>query len=330
MRQTYAVCVKVAGIIILFHSDREVDISHLSMLFKHHIIDEPAQLDHEIEFTGETERIIPADAQLAWKGYFHAVGHKGDHSNDVRKYVSADGSSEYFETWDGSCIINSRRENKTLCAMKVKRKVLTKSITRSNIDTVLMLLIQIVMASHHRYTLHAAAVEWRGSAIVFTGRSGQGKSTLSTDLAALGAGFLGDDIVFIYQEDGRLMIASLLFDAKLFESSKKTKDLVDILERHGCEKIDSMPLQAIAEVKQTRQGASYIEKEENTDRLFDTLLIAANNIALQYDHNDWLSLCALMLQDYHLYTFYFGDRKLLDKRVLDDFYDEQAHATTPA
>jgi hypothetical protein len=123
-------------------------------------------------------------------------------------------------------------------------------------------------------------------------------------------------------ENGQLCIASLLFDAKLFESSKKDKDFVDILERYHCEKVDSVPLQAIAEIRQIRTGASFIEKDPNTERLLDELLISANNIALQYDHNDWLSLCAKVLQDHQLYTFYFGDRALLDSNILNQFFEQ--------
>jgi Fe-S cluster biosynthesis and repair protein YggX len=54
------------------------------------------------------------------------------------------------------------------------------------------------------------------------------------------------------------------------------------------------------------------------------LLTSANNIALQYDHNDWLSLCTCIMQEYRLHTFCFGDRKLLNKQVLDSFFDSQA------
>lgn len=177
------------------------------------------------------------------------------------------------------------------------------------------------MARHRRYTLHAASVVWKERAIVFTGISGQGKSTLSTDLAAQGAGFLGDDIVFIYQQDNQVRIASLLFDAKLFESSKTNKDFVDVLKRHHCKMIESAPLQAISEIKQTRHGNSYLKKESSDEKLFDVLLTSANNIALQYDHDDWLSLCTMVLQHYPLYTFYFGDRNLLNKNILNSFYE---------
>lgn len=324
MSQIYSVNVKLAGINLLFQSDLEIDICHLRTLFKHHLSDEPAKGEacHLIEISGFAERVVPDDASLVWKGYYHAVGNKGDHTNDVKKYVSVDGAFEYFEAKGGDCIVNDLRAGKTLCAMVKKRQFMSSTYLRAGIDGILILLVHVVMARHRRYTLHAAAVEWKGKAIVFTGVSGQGKSTLSTDLTAQGAGFLGDDIVFIYQEMGQLRIGSLLFDAKLFEKSKKDKDFVDVLERYGGKIIDSVPLQAIAEIKQTREGESFVRLEATNDQLFDTLLRSANNIALQYDHDDWLSLCALVLQHHKLTTFYFGDRKLLDKNILDSLYEQ--------
>lgn len=325
MGKNFSVSIKVAGVIIRFVSDLDIDICHLKMLFKHHVIDatDGNQPCHEVNIVGTTESVIPSDARLVWKGYYHAVGHRGDHGSDVKKYVSPDGTTEYFESRGGECIVNDLVAGKATCYMVLKRKRLSKANIRSNIDAIVMLLTHVIMAYHRRYTLHASAVVWRGRAIVFTGRSGQGKSTLCTDLVAQGAGFLGDDIVFLYMDNGQPRIASLLFDAKLFESSKTDKDFVDILKRHDCEKIESAPLQAIAEIEQTKNGPSAVKVNPNEERLLDVLLTSANNIALQYDHNDWLSLCACMMQDYRLHTLCFGDRKLLDKQVLDSFFDTQ-------
>jgi hypothetical protein len=138
---------------------------------------------------------------------------------------------------------------------------------------------------------------------------------------SLGAGFLGDDIVFAYLKEGKPYIASLLFDAKLYETSKRKKDFIDILDRYNCEKIDSVPLQAIANIHQTRQGESVIDKSSDQDLLLSAFLTAANNIALQYDHEDWMTLCACIMENFQLYTFHFGDRSLLKKDILNEFYE---------
>ncbi len=321
MSANYALIVEVAGILIRFQSEMEEDICHLSTLFKHHLAaNDAAKADHVVDITTIERSPVPDDAVLAWKGYYHGVGYDGKHENTLKKYVSQDKRYEYFDTPDGGCITIDRESPHTVCSLMSWKKLFSQKRERANIGSLVILLIHIIMARHNRYTLHASAVAWKGSAIVFTGRSGQGKSTLCTDLTRLGAGFMGDDIVFVYQETGRAMIAPLLFDAKLHIDSQKEKTFVDIAAQSNCEDNAALPLQAIVEITQTRAGLSAVDPASNGQRLFDVVLEAANNIALQYDSTEWLSLCANILEHNKLYNFSFGDRRLLDVNVLNEFF----------
>lgn len=323
MGREYSTHVKIAGVNIQFNSDQEIDICNLCILFKHHLTGDSSHNEeyHQVDIKSVHNITTPKDVKLVWKGVYHGVGQKGKPNNDVKKYLSANGRLEYYVTTEEACITNDLTTGRTTCALLIKRPPFHTRRVRPSIGSIIILLTHIIMSYHRRYTLHASAVVWRGKALVFTGKSGQGKSTLCTDLVALGAGFLGDDIVFAYLEDGKPYIASLLFDAKLFESSKKNKDFIDILDRYNCEKIDSVPLQAIANIHQTRQGESAIEMNSDQDLLLSVFLTAANNIALQYDHEDWMTLCACIMENYQLYTFHFGDRSLLKKEILNEFYE---------
>lgn len=320
----YSTNIKLAGVNLHVVSDMDIDITHLHQLFKYHVTtDEAATADgpsHLIEVKTVKKHTVPKDATLVWQGTYHGVGHKGHHDNQLKKYLSADGKTEYFMASEGSCIINDLTANRTICTLQVTRHWLTRTKIRATVGLVIILLVHIIMTRHRRYAIHAAAVVWRGRAVVFTGRSGMGKSTLCTDLVAQGAGFLGDDIVFLYQENDEVRVASLLFDAKLYEQGKPLKGFVDILERYGCAKIEDAPLQAFAQIVPTRKGLSTVQLVPDDNKLFDVLLTAANNIALQYDTGDWISLCTRVYECYPLYDFSFGDRALLDVNVLDDFY----------
>lgn len=324
MRREYSTRVKIAGVNVLFKSDMEIDICNLCILFKHHLTDDsPHDKEyHYVEIKTVNKMAIPKDAKLVWEGVYHGVGQKGKPNNDVKKYLSTNGQFEYFVSADEACIVNDLTSGRTTCALLIKCPLFHMKQVRPSIGSVIILLTHIVMSYHRRYTLHASAVVWRGKALVFTGKSGQGKSTLCTDLVALGAGFLGDDIVFAYLKEGKPYIASLLFDAKLYESSRKYKDFIDIIDRYHCEKIDNVPLQAIVGIHQTRQGKSAIEKSNDPDQLLSVFLTAANNIALQYDHDDWMTLCACIMENFRLYTFHFGDRTLLKKDILNEFYEQ--------
>ncbi|GEM_PF-3372166 len=318
----HSVRIKMAGICIVFSSDMEVDTCHLRTLFKHHLCDDSYEnnICHTVEIITKEKSPLPEGAHLTWKGYYHGVGYNGKHENTVKKYIDDNKSAEYFVTTDGSCIINDMKRPHTTCALLSKRKMLKQEWVRANIGSIIILLVHLIMARHNRYTLHASAVKWNGKAIVFTGKSGQGKSTLCVDLVAQGAGFLGDDIVFAFKENNQVMIAPLLFDAKLFINKQSTKSFIDITEKYGKVRTEGYPLQAIAQIKQTRKGVSKILSiGSNDDKLFDVLLEATNNLALQYNHDDWLELCACILHRYKLFTFYFGDRRLLHIQLLNEF-----------
>lgn len=323
MQQEYSTNIRLAGVNIHVVSDMDVDITHIHQLFKYHVSTDETHTDgpsHLIEVKTVKKHILPKDATLVWQGTYHGVGHKGHHDNQLKKYLSADGKTEYFMASEGSCIINDLTANRTICTLQVTRHWLTRTKIRATVGLVIILLVHIIMTRHRRYAIHAAAVVWQGRSIVFTGKSGMGKSTLCADLVAQGAGFLGDDIVFLYQENDEVRVASLLFDAKLYEQGKPQKGFVDILERYNCAKIEDAPLQAFAQIVPTRKGPSTVQLVRDDEKLFDVLLTAANNIALQYDYNDWIDLCTRVYESYPLYDFSFGDRALLDVNILDEFY----------
>lgn len=301
----------------------EVDICQLRDLFKHHLVDIDTSHDehHLIEIETVSHDVVPKDARLVWQGMYHGVGQNKDHSNKVMKYLATDGTKEYFVADSHECITNDLATGRTTCSLFSRLDISQDKRERTNIGSIIILLTHIVLAYHNRYSLHASAVEWRGRAIVFMGKSGQGKSTISTDLASHGVGFLGDDIVFIYLNNGVPYIAPLFFDAKLFENSKHEKTFVDILERYNLKKTGDLPLQAFVNIKQTRQGETTIQKEGDSDALFEAVLQATNNIALQYDCDDWLTLYATLIDGYNIYTCYFGNRDLLNPNVLDSVYE---------
>lgn len=309
--------VNIGGVDIRFRSDLEEERNALAGTFRYHTVDTTPETAHRVTFEGTERRCVPGDARLVWKGVYHAVGHRGAHDNDLMKYVSPDGQTEYYETADGECVVTDLRTMHTRCMLRERRKFASRKRERAQIGSLLIPMLHVVMAYHDRYSLHAAAVEWKGRAVLFTGRSGQGKSTLSTDLAALGTGFLGDDIVFLYRDGVQTRIASLLFEAKLFESSKKTKDFVDILARHGGKPIQSLPLGAVCEVRQTAEGPTDIIPAADEEALFQIILRAANNVAMQYNRGEWLATFGSVVSGYRLHTVNFGDRSLLDTKFLD-------------
>lgn len=312
--------VRLAGVTLQLTSDLKDEVDGLRSIFRYHLAGDGESMptDHTVMFTGSESRVVPQGLKPVWAGTYHAVNQRGVEESRVSKYISPDGMTEYYETREGECIVTDLKGMTTTCVLCEKKSLLGKGKVRSQVGSLLILMVHIVMAYHRRYTMHASAVELDGKGYMFTGISGQGKSTLSTDLAALKTNFMGDDIVFLYQQDGQIMLGSLLFEAKLYESSKKRKDYVDVLSRTGGNVVESVPLQGIADVKQTRTGKSQCIIHPAGDMLFSIILRSANSIAMQYDKQDWLELCGKIAEEYTLKQILFGNRKELTADILKE------------
>lgn len=313
------ISVRVGGVTLRMTSDLPEEIEALKAAFRHHIVPQTSGSDeeHEIIFRGSSKRVVPQECRKVWQGIYHAVGKSGMHDNIVTKYRLKDDTKEYYETADGECIITNLETMTTECVLKERTHLFHKGRERSQVGSLLILMMHTVMSYHRRYSLHASCVTHKGKAILFTGRSGQGKSTISTDLAALGAGFMGDDIVFIYRENGELKVGSLLFEAKLFKKGDNKKSFVDIVSLYNGEVLESLPLGGFCEINKKGTGDTEVIPIENREEILPILLNAANNIAMQYDKHDWIETCAQLMMDYELKQVLFGDRAKLSRDFMD-------------
>lgn len=309
----------IGGVKIRFTSDVHEELEAIENCFRYHLISasEEGAYDHEIVFRGTDSGFSEDNIPMAWEGEFKGVAHTGIERCLLRKYVCDNGRKEIYSTGSGEWFETDLQRMHTECRLKEFCIAEDGRRERSQIWALLMPLLHAVMAYHRRYSLHASAVVHNGRAILFTGRSGSGKSTLATDLAARGVGYLGDDIVFVYNHAGQVRIASLLFEAKLFESNGDEKDFVDVVERSGAEVLQDAPLGAICEIELAKEGRTEAGRADDQERLFPALIGAANNIAMIYDRDDWMNTLSAMLMGYDLQTVRFGSRLQLDTTFLE-------------
>lgn len=76
-----------------------------------------------------------------------------------------------------------------------------------------------LIRQQHLYPCHAASVSWEGHGLMLMGKSGMGKSTLSTDLIHHGFDFLSDDRCFVRQTNEGLEMFGFYEPFKLFASN---------------------------------------------------------------------------------------------------------------
>lgn len=92
---------------------------------------------------------------------------------------------------------------------------------------ILTIVFGIISYKKGYYPLHGGGVVYKGKAILFTGRSGAGKSTTMVGLHERGFETIGDDISNLFFKDGKVYVHPCFPRFKLWDESMK------ILDKYG-------------------------------------------------------------------------------------------------
>ncbi len=307
--------VSIAKIKIRWVSDCKSEIEMLDKLFRYHKCDAPYSGEpyHTVEFVPVWEPLtMPDDAVHQWMGR-NVAGFK--QQSVVNWYHSKATRLDYLIITDEVWIIHDRDNLKTHCCMRCRKTIFT-GVKRPDISEAIIILLHTVMSMHNRYTIHASAIEMDGAAHVFVGESGHGKSTLCTDLVKQGVNYMGDDLVYLFMEGERVMVSSLLFEAKLFPAkTKKYKDQVDIIRDYGCETVQTSPVKAIYFIHRTNTAESTLELREPYEAMV-RLIKSSNNARMQYNPEEWQRVCQSAAEQLPYYILHYGKRELMTKELL--------------
>ncbi len=305
----------IADVDILWESDCPSEIEKFKDLFFYHHIDKHDEKNilHNVKYVPIWNPVsIKQDMVTKWEGYYVGCFHKENHVNWL--YSPSTGEDLLIlsdEVW----IVHNRKKYSTICYLYC-RKTDSDIIERPDISDTFIILLHTIMAMYHRYSIHAAAIEWMGDAYILIGESGHGKSTLCTDMTSRGAEYLGDDVVFLYSEADQLFVGSLLFKAKLFpDGIKNHKIFVDVIKRDKGNVILKAPVKKIFYICRSRKNQSRFERLEPIDTII-RLMRASNNIRLQYDADVWQELCQRIANQVPYFAFHYGKRELVN---LNDF-----------
>jgi len=307
----------IADVDILWESDCPSDMEKFNDLLFYHRIER-----HNKHFPLHHIKYIPAWSPVSinremvtkWEGYYVGCFHKENHVNWL---YSPSTEEDLLILSDEIWIVHNRKKSSTICYLYCK-KAGNCRVERPNISDTFVILIHTVMAMYHRYSIHAAAIEWKGDAYILIGESGHGKSTLCADMVSKGAGYLGDDIVFLYSEENKLFVGSLLFKVKLFpDGIKNHKEFIDVIKRDKKNVILKAPVKKIFYICRSKKKQSRFEKLEPIDTII-RLMRASNNIRMQYDSDVWQELCQRVANQIPYFAFHYGKRELVS---LNDFRD---------
>ncbi len=306
----------IAGIDVLWESDCSAEIKEIKDLFKYHHAEmhDEQRPYHHIKYVPIWDLLsINSGLIPKWEGCFIDRDHK-EKRIDLLIYPTTNERLLVLseEIW----IVHNREKSLTTCYLYCKQSK-DGLVERPIISDTIIILLHSVMAMYNRYSIHAAAIEINGGAYVFVGESGHGKSTLCTDMARKGGGYLGDDIVFLYSEAGGFYVGSLLFNAKLIPDGgvKYNKDSIDVLEQSHGKVIFKTPIKKIFYILRHKKKKSRFKRMDPIETIV-RLFKASNNIRMQYDEDVWLNICHEIADRIPYYMFYYGERGLVE---LEDF-----------
>lgn len=310
----------VAGIVILWESDNTGDIAEIKRIFRYHLLDYIPQNDiiHSIRIkTCSSFAKIPDDKIEKWSGYYMGLA-TGD--NTMEWFYSPETGLDYLILSQGCMIIHNREMHHSTCYVKADDLIDNHyEKPRIEVENTLIVLIHTIASMYNRYTVHAAAVKYNGYAHVFMGRSGRGKTTLCTDCLRQGADFMGDDLVFFYIENGKVIVGSLLFEIKLTIGGSTHKRHIDIIKELNAGYTLSAPAKSISLIKQIiphNGQKSHLESQEPIDAIIH-LFRASNSPLMQYDPEQWQNVFQTAAETLPYNIFHFGDRALLDIKLLE-------------
>ncbi len=316
MNNCCSTIIQIADVNIQFTSDLDVDILQLNNIFKYHIVKGYSNIiNHTVIIKGVKNDVVPESANIVWKGSYHGID-KMQRNSPITKLLDSSNGTEYYRDEYGRTLINESNDNISYITLKDRQNPFRKGYIRLPLGSFLTLVLQVIMAKHKRYAIHASAILFNQKAVIFPGHSGTGKTTLCVDLVKKGAGFMGDDIIFLYEDTDQICVASLLLYAQI-KGNKKKKDKVDIIRTYNAQIIKKAPLRAVCCIYQTQKGQSYVEPATNGMNMFDVILQSVNSVAIIDDCNDWLNCLNNICEKIKLYNFFFGERKLLNINILD-------------
>ena len=306
--------VSIADIRISFWTDHQADIECLKEIFLYHLDNNRISFDtkncHDVIITSCKEQFqVPPDLPMVWTGHL-----KQDVS--VRWYNPTDSEDNMITITDDLLIRHFPKRKLTICYLTETKTWFHKSY-RPKITKYIFFLLQSILSMHGKYCLHASCASKNGRACLFPGKSGEGKTTMSTILGKAGFEYMGDDLVFISQnETGEIIADAFLSKIKLFNPKSKAKDSIDVIKDRHFKYAYKSKLAAIINLQRTYLGQKSMLIPASQMESFSWLFHSANNIAIQYHQQLWMDICeqASLLPSF---TLMFADKEYFETDILN-------------
>lgn len=174
---------------------------------------------------------------------------------------------------------------RTLCKIK-EIHVDNNSRRRPQPGGYFLPLIQLLLSAYNLYVVHASAVAFQEKALLLLGQSGAGKTTMSLALARAGLEFIGDDLVIVVQQEGRLLSYAFLLKPKIEVAEEKTKKTVDFVSSENISICRSADLAGVVLLQRGTDNDYKLTKSLPSQALL-WLLNQSNDLRLMWYPQKW-------------------------------------------
>jgi hypothetical protein len=237
------------------------------------------------------------------------------------KWFNDVGAPENFITIGNDILIRHIPQRKLTICYLTETKAKFCRLYRPNITNYIFFLLHSILSMHGKYCLHASCVAKNNRACLFLGKSGEGKTTISTILGKAGYEYMGDDLVFISQnKNGEIVVDALLCKAKLLNAKMQLKDSVDVIKNCNFKYSYSNKLGAILKLQRTQVSKKSMLLPVTQAEAFAWLMNSGNNVKIQYQTHNWMNICekAVTLP---ASTLLFADKNCFETDILDTIWE---------
>jgi hypothetical protein len=304
----------IAGIRITFWTNHQSDIDLLAEIFLYHIDKRSSRFDlekqHDVIIASSNEKLsLPENRPLAWSGYINV-------NIPIKWYNYVDEPENIITIGDDILIRHIPPKKLTICCLSEANALFFKS-HRPRLNNYIFFLMHSILSMHGKYCIHASCVAKEESAYLFLGKSGEGKTTISTLLGGIGFEYMGDDLVFISNDEKEgIMVDAFLSKAKLLNAKLETKDSIDVIKNDHFKYCYKKKLGAILKLQRMHAGKKSILLPPSQAEAFVWLINSGNNIKIQYNQQKWMDICE-KASSVPAHTLMFADKEYFDPAIFD-------------
>ena len=245
-----------------FRDEESACLEGLKHIFRHHIVDEPTGIDHRIIVCSTDKDAVLPKATLQWVAPCLGVAGLVPRSRPflARIYSRLFTRNKEIPLYSGTCNVSCYYDPHRQVSYYVPEygkwyvehhpgehvTYVYSDEQSENSDGLPSMLVNVIGSQYGRYLIFASCVAVEDGALLLTGDSGVGKSTLCMKLVEQGAAYMGDDLALLYMDAGQVMAGSLLFPLKRYaDETQLHKTKIDMASQPSQNPPLTVPLKAV-------------------------------------------------------------------------------------